>query len=82
MGGDKLAMTHTYFIEKRFHDEGEPLRLRLAVPRMDERYGTKNLLSSAIGDYLLSLGLLQECGNDPPLKRLTARSADAPALTD
>jgi len=75
-------MTRRYSIEKHGHDEGEPLRLRLAVPRMDERYGTKNLLSSAIGDYLLSLGLLQECGKDPTLKRLTARSADAPALTD
>lgn len=75
-------MTHTYSIEKSGHDEEAPLRLRLAVPRMDERYGTKNLLSSAIGDYLLSLGLLGEYGKDPTVKRLAARSADAPVLTD
>ena len=74
-------MTRRYSIEKHGHDEGEPLRLRLAVPRMDERYGTKNLLSSAIGDYLLSLGLLRDAVKNP-VKRLTARSADAPPLTD
>nr|WP_314092178.1 hypothetical protein [uncultured Shinella sp.] len=75
-------MTHTYSIKKRCHNEEDSLRLRLAVPRMDERYGTKNLLSSAIDDYLLSLGLLREYGKDPTVKRLVARSADAPALTD
>jgi hypothetical protein len=75
-------MTHKYSIEKHCHDEEGPLRLYLAVPRLDERYGTKNLLSSAIGDYLLSLGLLRECGKDPTVKRLAVRSAGAPALTD
>lgn len=60
-------MTRTYSLEKHCRDDEEPLRLRLPVPRLGERYGTKDLLSSAIGDYLLSLGLLRECRKDPAI---------------
>jgi len=48
------------FVEDNRRNDQEQVLLRLPVPRQEERYGTKDLLSSAIGDYLFSIGLLRE----------------------
>ena len=54
----------TEFVEKHRDKFDDYERLYPPVPRPDERYGKTDLLSSAVSDYLLSLGLVQEGRND------------------